>query len=522
MRCNATDVACRADATESLSNTIADRSGPAEAALSEASSLDHGIGAILAADLDWRIALREIAGLSTHRRLVSTETETGRLAVKPYEDIARALISALRRFPRLVNTPAAAAEFAALSEALALTEQIAALRSLAALRPVPSLLRLAYQVDVIVEALRGFTRDVDMESLNELLASPAFVETVSNMEAISADPALVNDPLLFEEVKANATVAITMFESLGNDILGRVSEASHESYAGGLALVIVAVVVTALTCTVLTYALVRSVLMQETAMRREIELRRKTDTSVRKFFPSRFMSLLDVVDVNAVSPGMRSEMMLTSMFCDIRGFTELSEQMSPDEVFKFLLEFTRLVTPIIDAHRGYIDKFIGDAFLAVFVEPENAALAAVEVQAAMTTFNVQRRARLSGRGKDPSVAYRVSEIDEPPQQLRAELNEMRQALAAMAAQKTEAFGASSLPGMPRVMTQSLLPPHGQSISLPGQADTPNEGSNSSFSTTVPASHHKLNRAARVTSTIDNVCFYNFLISPLELLFSLFS
>jgi uncharacterized membrane protein YeaQ/YmgE (transglycosylase-associated protein family) len=252
------------------------------------------------------------------------------------------------------------------------------------------------------------------------------------MKLISADANSTGDPVFFAGVMANATTAIERMEHFGDIVLGHVGAASRESFATELAVVIAAILVTALTCTVLTYALVKSVIAQQSAMTGEIMKRKKTDASVRKFFPSRFMSLLDVVDVNAVVPGLRSEMMLTSFFCDIRGFTELSEQLSPDEVFEFLLEFTELVTPIIAAHNGYIDKFIGDAFLAVFVEPESAALAAVAVQSAMTTYNVQRRARMSSMAHNNSgVAYgSTDEVSNSSPMLLAQLNEMRQAIAA--------------------------------------------------------------------------------------------
>ncbi|MDA8132687.1 MAG: adenylate/guanylate cyclase domain-containing protein, partial [Elusimicrobia bacterium] len=54
------------------------------------------------------------------------------------------------------------------------------------------------------------------------------------------------------------------------------------------------------------------------------------------------------------------------MFCDIRNFTTLSESMSAAGVVEFLNNYFRYVTPAITLHNGVINKFIGDAVMAVY------------------------------------------------------------------------------------------------------------------------------------------------------------
>lgn len=71
---------------------------------------------------------------------------------------------------------------------------------------------------------------------------------------------------------------------------------------------------------------------------------------------------------------------ITVLFADIRGFTTLSEKMSAEEVSEILNEYFAIVEPIISKHKGVINKFIGDAVLAIFGEPiqdKNHALNAV-------------------------------------------------------------------------------------------------------------------------------------------------
>jgi len=78
----------------------------------------------------------------------------------------------------------------------------------------------------------------------------------------------------------------------------------------------------------------------------------------------------------------------TVFYSDIRGFTAMSETMSPEDVYAQLNEYFEAMCAIVFAHGGYVDKFIGDCVMAVFSAPyqtpgdaRNAVIAAVEQQA---------------------------------------------------------------------------------------------------------------------------------------------
>ena len=60
---------------------------------------------------------------------------------------------------------------------------------------------------------------------------------------------------------------------------------------------------------------------------------------------------------------------VTVLFADIRGFTSISEKLSAEEVTKILNEYFTAIVPIIEKHNGILNKFMGDAVLAVFGEP---------------------------------------------------------------------------------------------------------------------------------------------------------
>ncbi len=88
---------------------------------------------------------------------------------------------------------------------------------------------------------------------------------------------------------------------------------------------------------------------------------------------------------------------VTILFCDIFNFTGISEKLSPKETLEMLNEFFTEMGYIIQKRHGIIDKFIGDAFMALFgaVEDDphqahNAVKAAVDIQQAIKRFNDRR------------------------------------------------------------------------------------------------------------------------------------
>ncbi|MBT5831449.1 MAG: adenylate/guanylate cyclase domain-containing protein, partial [Candidatus Latescibacteria bacterium] len=86
------------------------------------------------------------------------------------------------------------------------------------------------------------------------------------------------------------------------------------------------------------------------------------------------------------------EVNVAILFTDLRDFTPLSEKCSPREVVEILNEYFTLVVEAVHTHHGVLDKFIGDAAMAVFgldgkSAHENAILSAFDIQAGLITLN---------------------------------------------------------------------------------------------------------------------------------------
>jgi class 3 adenylate cyclase len=129
------------------------------------------------------------------------------------------------------------------------------------------------------------------------------------------------------------------------------------------------------------------------ALRSYRDLRYISDFSqaLRRFVPEELTRILGKRSIVDVDLGDHVEGTMGVVFSDLRAFTTLSERLSPGETFRFLNEYLREIGPVTRAHGGYIDKYVGDAILAIFPDGSDDALrAALAMQRQIDVFNQTR------------------------------------------------------------------------------------------------------------------------------------
>ena len=116
--------------------------------------------------------------------------------------------------------------------------------------------------------------------------------------------------------------------------------------------------------------------------REALELERVYAKSMQRFVPEQFLKNLNKENILQVKKGDAKSLDMAVLFTDIRGFTSLSETVGTSETFAFLNRYLEIMEPIIESNGGFIDKFIGDAIMALFIEPEKAVEAAIAMMEA--------------------------------------------------------------------------------------------------------------------------------------------
>lgn len=110
----------------------------------------------------------------------------------------------------------------------------------------------------------------------------------------------------------------------------------------------------------------------------------------RRFVPFEFLALLHRPELPEVRVGDQVERPMTVFFADLRGFTQLSEALSPAETIDLVNRYLQAMEPSIRAHGGFVDKYIGDAVMALFETPASAVRAALDCLTAVDQLNAIR------------------------------------------------------------------------------------------------------------------------------------
>jgi len=117
----------------------------------------------------------------------------------------------------------------------------------------------------------------------------------------------------------------------------------------------------------------------------------KISESYARFVPRQFLEQLGKERITDVALGDQVQREMTVLFSDIRGFARLAEGMSPSATFQFINKYLGTVEPAITRHAGVIDKYVGDAVMALFPNrPDDAISAALDMLQRLEAMNKER------------------------------------------------------------------------------------------------------------------------------------
>ncbi|MCL1474080.1 AAA family ATPase [Argonema antarcticum] len=110
-----------------------------------------------------------------------------------------------------------------------------------------------------------------------------------------------------------------------------------------------------------------------------------------RFVPNQFLQFLGKSSIIDVKLGDQVQLEMSVLFSDIRDFTTLSERMTPEENFRFINSYLSRMEPVINENNGFIDKYIGDAIMALFSgEADNAVRAGIAMLYRLVEYNQHR------------------------------------------------------------------------------------------------------------------------------------
>ena len=366
-------------------------------------TMDHAI--VHVEDLEDAIA--RIHALPQHRSLVDERTLADTAALDLYDIIIREMIHVISIASTQVEDAAAARLLSRTTLIEQLADELAKMQRLGLVgishgvfedaegREFEALASIVQEMTTTIYALVFVTEDrevfdhyVSMSNTEELLALTAvLVNAVRNNGGV-VDPTLVSedrwDSVLNERIEGVNDVA----HAFENEILDHVNTGAAKSR---MVIICLALVFTVVLSSIMTWLLITSVQTQTRVLKTEAIKRGRISKATARFFPRAFMRLLGTTSVTEVSAGMSTEICVTVMFMDIRGFTTISEAMSLEDTFYLLREYTELVSPIIVGNGGFIDKMWGDGIMAVFPTADGALHASLSVQHEIQVWN-QRNA----------------------------------------------------------------------------------------------------------------------------------
>jgi adenylate cyclase len=138
---------------------------------------------------------------------------------------------------------------------------------------------------------------------------------------------------------------------------------------------------------------------------------KRTLTTFERFVPRKFLTVVAPDGIENIKVGTSARRDIAVLFSDLRGYTKLSSGLSADEVFAMLNAYLERMGRAIDGAGGFVDKYIGDAIMALFDDPHTDAVldAVLAMRRELAALNAERE-RLNLPRIENGIGVHVGEV----------------------------------------------------------------------------------------------------------------
>ena len=149
--------------------------------------------------------------------------------------------------------------------------------------------------------------------------------------------------------------------------------------------------------------------IQTNAIIRDASREERMNNALGRYFSPEIRDEIKNIEM-AFDEEIGKEQQVAILFTDIKGFTEISEHLKPEEVVSLLSEYQKRMIKAVFENKGTVDKFIGDAVMATFGTPrsrgndaQNALDCARDMQVALRQWNKERQ-----DNSEKDIQHRIS------------------------------------------------------------------------------------------------------------------
>lgn len=120
---------------------------------------------------------------------------------------------------------------------------------------------------------------------------------------------------------------------------------------------------------------------------RQYRYKKMLTSAYERFVPQQYLNYLNKSSIKDVMLGDQVQRDMTILISDIRNFTTISEKMTPQECMVFLNDHLSRLEHAINKNNGFIDKYVGDAVIALFSSADDAITASIEILHTLNEHN---------------------------------------------------------------------------------------------------------------------------------------